>query len=77
MHVEVRILVPVSSEEIDQHRGDLLAAIEENIDQAIIDEQSIAGDSLTWTYDSKQEYDEADTPGTPLYRFHRGEAWPA
>jgi hypothetical protein len=73
MLIEARVLVRVRSNDLVRHKGDYKAAIMDNLEDAELDESSIDGDQLVFTLEDSREYADADTPGTPIYRFFHAE----
>lgn len=61
MIVEARVNTYISSYDVADASGDLNIAVAEAL---MIDPSNVTIDC--WTFESNQEYDEADTPGTPI-----------
>jgi ABC-type phosphonate transport system ATPase subunit len=73
MKFQARVSIEVTSSDLLRNKGDIRACLEENLDSAEIDETSIDDENITWSYESQEEYTEASTPGTTLYRFQQGD----
>lgn len=70
MNFEVHGFISVSSEDLERTGGDLQQALEDN--EAFAEFQSWDEQDGVFTFETPQEYEDADTPGTIISNWWHG-----